>query len=84
MILLSTTLLIASGICGVDQSIETRHGWYLFVDTRPRTPLANALSTLDLIAFWLIVLSAAGLIVSVLIWLLLQKRPEEGHDQPSR
>jgi len=84
ILIFAAVILVATGICGFDQLIAVHRGWSL-LGRWPDTLLAHLLGLLDLLSLIAIVLSALGLVTSVLTWpvVTLFRRmlhPRSAHD----
>jgi len=67
ILIFTATILAGTAICGIDQVVAVHFGWSLLMPW-PNTLSAHLLGLLDLISLIAVVLSALGLITTVLTW----------------
>lgn len=83
IVLLSAILLLASGICGINDVIEKQHHWYIS-DNSPRTWASVTLFAVDALAFGTIFLLVPVLVMVLCIFLVrLFRRTRSAHAHTS-
>jgi hypothetical protein len=65
---LVAVLLVASGLCGLSQTIEARNGWSMFGPGMPNTLFGDALSISNLVSAAAIAISISGIVLVLIGW----------------